>query len=138
VGCSVLCGRQAIQRAIDTAEVVFLPKGHYRLSSTLVLRPNTKLIGVARTGGRNKSVISPHFILVNDDHLPRQARDKDQDDCETKRPVANAASVLMPMSNGLGSYTPQPLILVPESSGHTVIAYLTGALWCGNIFLAPF
>jgi hypothetical protein len=78
----------AIQLAIDTAEVVLLPKGHYRLSSTLVLRPNTKLIGVART-----------------------------------------ASVLMPMSNGLGSYRPQPLILVPESEGHTVIAYLTGALW---------
>ena len=78
----------AIQRAIDTAEIVFLPKGHYRLSSTLVLRPNTKLIGVSRT-----------------------------------------ASVLMPMSEGLGSFKPQPLVLVPESDGHTVIAYVTGALW---------
>eukprot|EP00931_Biecheleriopsis_adriatica_P004519 TRINITY_DN106178_c0_g1_i1.p1 TRINITY_DN106178_c0_g1~~TRINITY_DN106178_c0_g1_i1.p1 ORF type:complete len:779 (-),score=109.52 TRINITY_DN106178_c0_g1_i1:75-2411(-) len=79
---------EAIQRAVDSAEVVLLPKGHFRLSKTLVLRPSTKLIGVART-----------------------------------------FSVLMPMSNGLGSDTPQPLILIPESDGHTIIAYLTGALW---------
>jgi hypothetical protein len=86
---------EPIQRAINTAEVVLLPKGLYRLSKTLVLRPNTKLIGVART-----------------------------------------ASVLMPMSDGLGSQEPQPLVLVPESDGHTVIAYLTGAVWesAGNVY----
>ena len=39
----------AIQRAINAAEVVLIPKGHYRLSRSLVLRASTKLIGVART-----------------------------------------------------------------------------------------
>ena len=83
----------AIQRAVDAAEVVLLPKGLYRLSTTLVLRPTTKLIGVART-----------------------------------------ASVLMPTSHGFGGSSsagssPQPLILVPDADGHTVVAYLTGALW---------
>jgi hypothetical protein len=37
----------ALQRAIDEHEVVFLPKGYYRLTDTLRLKPNTKLIGVA-------------------------------------------------------------------------------------------
>ncbi|MGD2175312.1 MAG: glycosyl hydrolase family 28-related protein, partial [Candidatus Brocadiaceae bacterium] len=36
----------AIQRAIDASEIVFLPKGHYVISDTLHLRPDTKLIGV--------------------------------------------------------------------------------------------
>ena len=39
----------AIQRAIDAADIVLIPKGHYRLSRSLVLRASTKLIGVART-----------------------------------------------------------------------------------------
>ena len=37
---------QALQRAIDENEIVFLPKGCYRLTRTLELRPNTKLIGL--------------------------------------------------------------------------------------------
>jgi hypothetical protein len=38
----------AIQRAIDQSEIVFLPKGCYRLTRTLELRPHTKLIGVGQ------------------------------------------------------------------------------------------
>lgn len=37
----------AIQRAIDEHERVFLPKGEYRLSKPLVLRPRTRLVGVS-------------------------------------------------------------------------------------------
>lgn len=39
----------AIQQAINDSDIVFLPKGHYRISSTLLLRPNTKIVGVSRT-----------------------------------------------------------------------------------------
>lgn len=35
----------ALQAAIDAHEVVFFPKGHYRVSRTLELRPESKLIG---------------------------------------------------------------------------------------------
>lgn len=38
----------SLQRAIDENEIVFLPKGYYRITKTLRLRPNTKLIGVAQ------------------------------------------------------------------------------------------
>ncbi len=38
----------AIQKAIDEREIVFLPKGTYAVSKTLRLRSNTKLIGVHR------------------------------------------------------------------------------------------
>jgi hypothetical protein len=38
----------AIQLAIDENEIVFLPKGCYRLTRTLELRPRTKLIGVGQ------------------------------------------------------------------------------------------
>ncbi len=38
----------AIQRAIDEHSVVFLPKGYYRISRTIRLRPDTQLIGVAQ------------------------------------------------------------------------------------------
>eukprot|EP00117_Sycon_ciliatum_P040114 scpid37149/ scgid29532/ len=38
-----------IQKAIDDNEIVLLPKGYYRVSSTLKLRSNTKLVGIGRT-----------------------------------------------------------------------------------------
>ncbi|HUU92402.1 MAG TPA: glycosyl hydrolase family 28-related protein, partial [Phycisphaerae bacterium] len=38
----------AIQRAIDENEIVFLPKGYYRLSQTLRLGPKTRLVGVGQ------------------------------------------------------------------------------------------
>ncbi|MBI2471498.1 MAG: hypothetical protein HYV59_09695 [Planctomycetes bacterium] len=37
---------QAIQKAIDENERVFLPKGFYRVKKTINLKPNTKLIGI--------------------------------------------------------------------------------------------
>jgi len=38
----------AIQKAINESEVVFLPKGYYRISRTITLRPRTKLVGVGQ------------------------------------------------------------------------------------------
>jgi len=38
----------AIQQAIDSSDVVFLPRGKYLVSRTLRLRPATRLIGVGR------------------------------------------------------------------------------------------
>jgi hypothetical protein len=43
----------ALQRAINEHEIVFLPKGYYRISRTIELKPRTKLIGV----GQHLSVI---------------------------------------------------------------------------------
>jgi hypothetical protein len=37
-----------IQRAVDEHEIVFLPKGHYAVSKTIRLGPDTKLIGAHR------------------------------------------------------------------------------------------
>ena len=39
---------QAIQRAIDDHEIVFIPRGRYRISRTLELKPHTKLVGSHR------------------------------------------------------------------------------------------
>jgi hypothetical protein len=39
----------ALQRAVDASEIVFLPKGCYLLTRTLSLKPRTKLIGVGQT-----------------------------------------------------------------------------------------
>jgi len=38
----------ALQRAIDENEIVFLPKGYFRITRPLNLRANTKLVGAAR------------------------------------------------------------------------------------------
>ena len=43
----------ALQRAVDASEIVFLPKGYYRLSRSLRLGPRTRLVGVA-----------PHLALL--------------------------------------------------------------------------
>jgi hypothetical protein len=43
----------ALQRAVNEREIVFLPKGYYRIMRTLELKPRTKLIGV----GQHLSVI---------------------------------------------------------------------------------
>ena len=37
---------EALQKAIDENEIVFLPRGHYRITRTLKLKSNTKLIGM--------------------------------------------------------------------------------------------
>jgi hypothetical protein len=38
----------ALQKAIDTSQTVFLPKGIYRVTRTIRLRPETKIIGIGR------------------------------------------------------------------------------------------
>jgi hypothetical protein len=38
----------AIQKAIDKSETVFLPKGIYRVTRTIRLRPDTKIIGIGK------------------------------------------------------------------------------------------
>lgn len=47
VGDSLADDTAALQKAIDENEIVFLPKGYYRVTDTLRLKPNTKLVGVA-------------------------------------------------------------------------------------------
>ncbi len=47
-GDSLTDDTAALQKAIDGNEVVFLPKGYYRISRPLKLRPNTKLIGAGQ------------------------------------------------------------------------------------------
>lgn len=39
----------ALQRAIDDHQAVFLPKGRYRVSRTLRLHPHTRLLGAHRS-----------------------------------------------------------------------------------------
>lgn len=65
----------ALQKAIDANEIVFLPKGFYRVSRTLRLRPKTKLVGV----GQHLSVI-----------LAREA-EGDFTDSEHPRPLVETA-----------------------------------------------
>ena len=62
---------RAIQRAVDDSEVVFLPKGYYRLSRSLRLGPRTRLLGVA-----------PHLSLL----FVRKA-EGDFADAEDPRPI---------------------------------------------------
>lgn len=49
VGDGVADDTDALERAIAASEVVFIPKGTYRVSRTLRLAPHTKLIGVHHT-----------------------------------------------------------------------------------------
>ncbi len=46
VGDGVADDTAALQKAIDTHRVVYLPMGHYRVTDTLHLRPDTVLIGL--------------------------------------------------------------------------------------------
>ncbi|MDP3072596.1 MAG: glycosyl hydrolase family 28-related protein [Opitutaceae bacterium] len=39
----------AIQRAVDENDIVYLPKGYYRITRTIQLRPTTKLVGIAQS-----------------------------------------------------------------------------------------
>jgi len=45
-GDGVADDTQALQRAVNENEILFLPKGIYRITRTLRLKPNTKIIGV--------------------------------------------------------------------------------------------
>lgn len=72
---------QAIQRAIDENEIVFLPKGCYRLTRTLELRPNTKLIGL----GQHLSILvaTGQEAFGSGEDLPVLVRTADSADAET-------------------------------------------------------
>lgn len=48
----------ALQRAVDEHDAVLLPRGVYRLTHTLDLRPNTKLLGV----GQHLSLLRPTAV----------------------------------------------------------------------------
>ncbi len=71
----------AIQRAIDENEIVFLPKGCYRLTRTLELRPHTKLIGA----GQHLSllVVTGEGTFASDSSLPAVVRTADTADAST-------------------------------------------------------
>lgn len=53
-GDGVADDTDALQRAVDDREIVFLPKGYYRIARTIELRPQTKLVGV----GQHLSIIA--------------------------------------------------------------------------------
>ncbi|MDZ7617810.1 MAG: glycosyl hydrolase family 28-related protein [Patescibacteria group bacterium] len=71
----------AIQRAIDENEIVFLPKGCYRLTRTLELRPHTKLIGT----GQHLSllVVTGEAPFASDEAPPVLVRTADSADAST-------------------------------------------------------
>ena len=48
VGDGVTDDTESLQKAIETYPALFLPKGHYRVSRSLRLRPDSKLIGAHR------------------------------------------------------------------------------------------
>lgn len=52
-GDGVTDDTEALRRAIDDHEIVFLPKGYYNISQTLPLNANSKIVGV----GRHLSII---------------------------------------------------------------------------------
>jgi hypothetical protein len=72
---------EAIQRAIDENEIVFLPKGCYRLTRTLQLRPDTKLIGL----GQHLSILvaTGQDEFASNEDLPVLVRTADSADAET-------------------------------------------------------
>lgn len=71
----------ALQRAINEHEIVFLPKGCYRLTRTLELKPRTRLIGV----GQHLSllVVTDENDFAANGKLPVLVRTADTADAET-------------------------------------------------------
>ncbi len=78
-GDSITDDTAALQQAIDTAEIVFLPRGYYRISRTLKLGPKTKLIGAGqhlsvilvrepRGAFADPSTASPLILTADDPH----------------------------------------------------------------------
>lgn len=59
---------QALQSALDEHEIIFLPKGYYRVSKTLRMHSKNKIIGV----GRHLSIImaAPDSAIFKDDQHP--------------------------------------------------------------------
>lgn len=68
-GDGVTDDTRAIQRAVDEYDIVFLPKGYYRVTDTVRLRPSTKLIGVAK---HLSSIITrPPYGALDDGEVPK-------------------------------------------------------------------
>lgn len=74
---------EALQRAVNENEIVFLPRGVYRVSRTIDLRPNTKLIGIHQSYARLSPIADREGGAFNDDSRPqpvlRTADSKDGD-----------------------------------------------------------
>jgi len=72
----------ALQRAVAEHDAVFLPKGYYRVTRSLVLRPATKLIGV----GQHLSILlarGPEGDFADPAHPCPVVRTADDADAET-------------------------------------------------------
>jgi len=69
VGDGVTDDTATLQRAIDENEAIFLPKGHYRITATLRLKPRSKIIGVNAA----HSMIAPTGSVFADGDHPRPA-----------------------------------------------------------------
>jgi len=89
-----------LQRAINEHEILFLPKGAYRITKTLELRPNTKIIGVSPA----YSMICPFGVSGGDfadPEKPRPAiRTAESSDAQTQLAFF---SVFMPREDAPGA-----------------------------------
>jgi len=73
----------AIQKAVDTSEVVFLPKGVYRVTRTLTLRADTKLIGIHPSFSAILAAAAPGGDFVDAGHPRPVVQTVDDADAET-------------------------------------------------------
>ncbi len=101
----------AIQQAINDNEIVYLPKGNYRISSTLQLQANTKLVGISRT---LSSLITERDGIAfsnpsNPQPLVRTANN------------ANAETVLAFIKLHASSYEPGAYALHWRSGGESIV-----------------
>ena len=75
---------KAIQRAIDDHEIVFVPRGVYRVSRTIDLRPNTKLIGIHQSFARFRAMVEAEDGSFRDETDPQPViRTADSKDGQT-------------------------------------------------------
>ena len=92
---------EALQRAIDEKETVFLPKGAYRVTRTLRLRPETKIFGISPS----YSMIVPDPGDTGDFHDPDHPRPVIQTaDARDGSTILAFFSVFMPREKGRACY----------------------------------
>ncbi len=60
----------AIQRCVDENDVVVIPRGTFRLSRTLELRPTTRLLGISAAWSRLAPLADSPFFASGDGFLP--------------------------------------------------------------------
>lgn len=73
----------AIQRAIDEHSIVFLPKGTYRVTKTLRLRPETKLVGTHRCYSWIEAASAPGGSFADRDQPQPVVQTADDANAET-------------------------------------------------------